>query len=189
MIEYDFDIDGAETTRLRKLYASSCEERGVECRRVNKMGRNELLKKIRELIRSGDLGRPRDPEEPEMEVPDDGVLGIRHPLKDPVEACFRDLLESVRLYLRHDLWCAQGRSSDPQAHKYLSDARECVRRAVVAAIDANGSGWDRASKLMYCVDRALLKMRTDFNETLAANCVMEALLSDEHQARMEKARG
>lgn len=188
MIEYDFELHSAETAALRELYVRSCAERGVECKWPGKMNRNELMKKLEALVASGDIGRPERSSDQEVCDETDGARGIRRSMNEIVEDCFQNLLEALRLYVMRDAWIASGKANDPQAAKYLKDARECVRKAVGATIGQNGTDWDRAIHLMTCVDRALLKMRVDFSETVASNCVMSALMSDEHQARMEAAR-
>lgn len=195
----DLDIERAETSELRELYRSWCETHGVSCKWVGKMGRPELLKKLRALFASGDIKYETDEQstpEPEPTKPaekpkkkpslNDGASSIRYPLNPEVDECLHLLLEAVRLYMKRDIWVTQGRKDDPQTKKYLADAQECIQKAVGLAVGINGDGWDKAARVAYCIDRALLKMRLDFNETLASTCVLCSLLSDKHAVEMEK---
>lgn len=190
------DIEHAETSELRGLYRTACADIGLSSKWVGKMGRPELLKKIRALVDSGDIElvtRGRDviaacneaktEEKPSL---NDGASKIRYPLNPDVDECLHLLLEAVRLYMRRDIWISQGRKDDPQTKKYLADAQECVRKAVGFAVGIDGDGWDKAAKMAYYIDRALLRMRLDFNETLASTCVMCSLLSDKHAVEMAK---
>lgn len=190
MVEIGIDIDAAETSLLRDVYRNSLKDRNLESKWVGKMGRPELVKKLKALLKSGDIAYRQDEkkeEEPKEQPPAKGEASrIRNPMKSSFEDCLQWLMEAIRLYAKLDVWISSGRRDDPQTKKYLEDAREATRKAVGCAIDAKGQGWDNANKLAYIVDRAVLKMRNDFNDTLVSSCVMSALMSDEHIAKMER---
>lgn len=192
MIRVILDVDHDETCYLRQVYRDSCKDRGLVVNRIDKMGRIELARKLKALIGSGDIelqdgedvDRP-SPKSAERQEP----IGMRHPMRQSFNDCFNWLLEAIRLYMKVDVWVNSGRRNDPQTAKYLDDAREAVRKAVGCAIRSNGEGWDNANKAAYVLDRAILNMRNDFNDTLVANCIMASLMSDKHQAEMEKISG
>lgn len=177
------NFDEVPTPELRKLYRASCNDRDVECKWIDKLSRAELVKRIGILVGSGDI-KVEESDEKDEPVQSGG---IRYPMKPTYEECVQSLLEALRLYIKADIWIQSGRRDDPQTRKYVSDARAAVQRAVGHAIEADGSGWDRANKIAYTVDRAMLRMRNDFNDTLVSNCVTCSLLSDKHAVEMEKA--
>ena len=192
MIKVVLDVDHDETGFLRDVYRDSVKERGLVCGRIDKMGRVELTKKLKALIASGDIviQDGEDADKPSLKnAESQETSGIRYPMKHSVNDCFNWLMEAIRLYMKVDVWVNSGRREDPQTKKYLNDAREAVRKAVGCAIKSNGEGWDNANKAAYVLDRAILNMRNDFNDTLVANCIVASLMSDKHQAEMEKIRG
>lgn len=192
MIRVILDVDHDETGFLRQVYRDSCKDTGVVCGRIDKMGRIELTRKLKALIDSGDIvvQDGEDVDKPSLKNAEiQEPIGLRHPMKQSFDECFAWLIEAIRLYMKVDVWVVCGRRSDPQTAKYLEDAKEAVRKAVGCAIKSNGEGWDNANKVAYSLDRAILRMRNDFNDTLVANCVMAALMSDKHQAEMERICG
>lgn len=193
-------LEKAPTATVRDMYRTACERLGIEGRWIGKMGRPELLKKARALLTEGrivlvpaggdgDAEDAEDAEDTEAAPADPGFpSGIRHPLNQKADDALHSLLEALRLYLRREIWISAGRKDDPQTKVYLKDAQERVREAVGQAIDLKGGGWDKAARLAYYIDRALMKLRLDFTETLASNCVLCALLSEEkNQAAMKEA--
>lgn len=187
-------LEKAPTAMVRGMYRTACERLGIEGRWIGKMGRPELLKKARALLAEGRIalvpaGGAGDAEDAEDAPADPGFpRGIRHPLNQKADDALHSLLEALRLYLRREIWISAGRKDDPQTKVYLKDAQERVREAVGQAIDLKGGGWDKAARLAYYIDRALMKLRLDFTETLASNCVLCALLSEEkNQAAMKEA--
>jgi len=184
----ELDLDKCETSELRKLYAKACNDCGIECRRAGKMGRNELHRKVVDLVKKGIIVR--------IQSLQDAGKGCTEKTKatcseatrvvpDSVQECFDHLMEAARLFMKYDIWVTQGRKDDPKAKKYLELARGSVRSAVGSVINLKGEGWDTAGKVAYCIDRAMARLRNEFSDTLVSNCVMSALLSDEHQLAME----
>lgn len=192
MIKVVMDVEHDETAFLRDVYRDACKDKGLVVNRIDKMGRIELTKKLKALIDSGDieLQDGEDADKPSLKNAErQETVGMRYPMKQSFNDCFTWLIEAIRLYMKVDVWVNSGRRSDPQTKKYLDDAREAVRKAVGCAIKSNGEGWDNANKAAYVLDRAILNMRNDFNDTLVANCIMASLMSDKHQAEMEKISG
>lgn len=167
----DPDLESFETCALREMYKSVCRREGKEPARAGKMGRNELLSKLRgkriDGVCTASAGRQK-----------------RTRLADDIEECFSLLLEALRAYTRHAALAAVGKRDSDEARVYLADARKLCQEAVGCAIDHSGNGWEKANRVFNVVDRALLRMRNDFNDTLVSSCVMSALLSEEHVARM-----
>ena len=192
MIKVVLDVEHDETAFLRDVYRDACRDKGLVVNRIDKMGRIELARKLKALIDSGDieLQDGDDADKPSLKnAESQETIGIRNPIKHSFDECFTWLIEAIRLYMKVDVWVSCGRRSDPQTAKYLEDAKEAVRKAVGCAIKSNGEGWDSANKVAYSLDRAILRMRNDFNDTLVANCIMAALMSDKHQAELERISG
>jgi hypothetical protein len=56
-------------------------------------------------------------------------------------------------------------------------------------LTVSGNGYERGSRLMNVIDRAITDMRNEFTDFLVANSVLSNLLSDRHQVEMARARG
>ena len=166
--------DELSTRQLRELYRNMCGRLGRECRRADKMGRDELLSVVRRML-SEDIGGVVHPDEP----------SVTRPLSsEKAEECYAALLEALRMYVRYYQHRHSGNSDDEHAAVCLSSARALVNEACSLAIDYAGNGWEKAGRAFSVIDRAILKMRNDFCDCLVSSCVMSSLLSEEHQARM-----
>lgn len=169
-------LEAMSTGDIRKMYRDLCKKAGKEPTRADKMGRAELLSKVSQL--SGFKDKPHST------VASSVVPKMSEKLSD----CFMLLDEALRMYTKREILASTGNGSSAEAKTFLSTARGLCREAACKAIDASGNGWDKGNKAFNVVDRALLRMRSDFNDELVANCVMTALLSEKHQAEMAEVR-
>lgn len=161
------DPDSLQTSELRKLYRSLDNE----AKRADKMGRSELLKKVKDLL-------PVSTREA-MSKP---------PIPAKADCCINALIDAFRAYVRHETWVATGNRNSDEAVKHLEDARKMCQKAVGYAVDTSGNGWEKANRVFGVLDRAMLKMRNNFTDILVSSCVMSSLLSEKHVADMEGLR-
>lgn len=173
------DLESFETCALREMYRNACKRDGEDSGRAGKMGRNELLSKLRGKRIDGVCTSKREPKKTQA-----AKQPKQTKLSDKIEECFLLLLEALRAYTKHAMLSAIGRRESPEAKVYLADARKLCQEAVGCAIDQSGNGWESANRVFNVVDRALLKLRNDFNDTLVSSCVMSSLLSEEHVSRL-----
>lgn len=160
--------------------------------RIGKMGRFELARKIAECDKKI-AALPKEPNEPEAQkCPKAGPDEVEVPkrlLPPEIEEALVCLQEALRASIARRLYISAGHGQSSVVGEYRKMVTESLRCATGCVLTVSGNGYERGSRLMNVIDRAITDMRNEFTDFLVANSVLSNLLSDKHQVEMARARG